>query len=61
MNQQKMNTAPDELETVSGIVDSIIYQKEENFWWILFLLAFRQCQKCIKITCRLYDTVAERA
>ena len=30
MNQQKMNTAPDELETVSGIVDSIIYQNEEN-------------------------------
>ena len=30
MNQQKLNTAPDELETVSGIVDSIIYQNEEN-------------------------------
>ena len=30
MNQQKMNTAPEELETVSGIVDSIIYQNEEN-------------------------------
>ena len=30
MNQQKLNTAPEELETVSGIVDSIIYQNEEN-------------------------------
>ena len=30
MNQQKMNTAPQDPETVSGIVDSIIYQNEEN-------------------------------
>ena len=30
MNQQKMNTTTEEMETVSGIVDSIIYQNEEN-------------------------------